>query len=102
MSSRKKVKTNEAKPLSRRFLVCGECSKVLDRYDRLKPHFDAHHEGRVPFEKGQKKLDLFGSPPAKRTFSQDENLSEASHSGTPSDEPLSSSGYLHPVADKPL
>ena len=93
---RKKVKANEEKPPSRRTVVCGECSKRLERWESLKPHFDTVHEDRPPFEKGQTKLKLLGYPSAKTSVSQNENLTLSSedlrHSRSGSIEPLSPPG----------
>ena len=78
MALMKKLKANEVKLLSRRIAVCRECLKKLECYVSLKPHFDTVHEGRPPFEKGQMKLNLPGSPTAKRSTSQNENLLSSS------------------------
>ena len=60
------------------------------------PHFDTVHEGRPPFKKGQTKLNLLGSPSAKTSVSQNENLTSSSedlrHSRSGSIEPLSPPG----------
>ena len=82
MAPKKKAKGVEEKPLSRRTVVCGECSKKLDRYDSLKYHFDTNHNGKPPFEKGQTYLN-FGSPTLKRSACQNENLSSPSASEEP-------------------
>ena len=96
MAPKKKVEANEEKPPSRSTVVCGECSKKLERYESLKPHFDTVHEGRPPFEKGQTKLTLLGSPSAKTSVSQNKNLTSSSedlrHSRSGSIEQLSPPG----------
>lgn len=72
MSENKKIK--KPKPLSRRSITCGVCSKVLERSESLKPHFEKFHEGKPPFEKGQKQLepDIFRKV-RKRTVTESEN-----------------------------
>ena len=96
MEPKKKVKANEEKPPSRRTVVCGECSKKLERYECLKPHFDTVHEARRPFEKGQTRLTLLGSPSEKTSVGQNENLTSSSedlrYSRPGSTEPLSPPG----------
>ena len=96
MVPKKKVKANEEKPPSRRTVVCGECSKKLECYESLNPHFDSVHKGRPPFEKGQTKVTLLGSPSAKTSVSQNENLTSSSedlrHSRSGSIEQLSPPG----------
>ena len=82
MAPKRKAKGVKEKPLPRRTVVCGECSKKLDRYDSLKYHFDTNHNGKPPFEKGQTYLN-FGSPTLKRSASQNENLSSPSASEEP-------------------
>ena len=61
MAPKKKPHTTGEKPLSRRTVICGECSKQLERYERLKPHFETFHVGKHPYEKGQKTFS-FSSP----------------------------------------
>ena len=94
MEPKKKVKANEEKPPSRRTAVCGECSKKFERCESLKP--PTVHEDRPPFENGQTKLNLLGSPSAKTSVSQNENLTSSSedlrHSRSGSIEPLSPPG----------
>ena len=53
MAPKKKPHTTGEKPLSRRTVICGECSKQLERYECLKPHFETFHVGKHPYEKGQ-------------------------------------------------
>ena len=70
-----KKKVDNAPPPSKRPVVCGECSKHIERRDKLKSHFDTCHPGKQPYEKGQTTLN-FSSPPGsgKRTVSQNDNI----------------------------
>ena len=51
MGPKKKPKSDQ--PPSRRPVLCGVCEKQLERYDRLKSHFEKFHPGLRPYEKGQ-------------------------------------------------
>ena len=66
---------NPDNPPSKIPVVCGDCSKDIERRDRLKLHFDTCHPGKQPYEKGQTTLN-FNSPSGarKRTVSQNDNI----------------------------
>ena len=68
-------KKHQKSSLSRLQVICGKCSKVLERYESLKPHFDTFHDRQPPYEKGQTQFSLGLSPSSrKRTVSENENL----------------------------
>ena len=71
----KKKKKHQKSSLSRLQVICGKCSKVLERYESLKPHFDTFHDRQPPYEKGQTQFSLGLSPSSRKTtVSENENL----------------------------
>ena len=59
-------KLKSVKSLSKRAVTCGECFKILERIESLRPHFVKVHDGRPAFEKGQMKLISLGGLSTKR------------------------------------
>lgn len=80
------IKGKKYKSLSKRTILCGKCSKLIERIESLQAHFNTFHDGEGAYEKGQSKLSFSNVKSRKRTHEGNPPEEELAHLSEDTDE----------------